>query len=269
MLPAGEEAVRTSAEPATAVLPILTYHSLDDSDSVISVSPRRFAEQVRALHASGARVLRLGDAVELLNRGALPARSLAITFDDGFASVHAEALPVLREYGFPATLFLVTDYCGRDNGWPTQPATMPRLPLLDWRRIGELCTAGWEIGSHTRSHPELTALAADEAEEEMATSKRVLEDRLQQAVHCFAYPYGCYDDRTRALVARHFPVACSAILGFAHADSDRSALPRLDAHYLRGSWAMARLFSMELRAYLAVRRIGRALRRRLCSERPR
>jgi peptidoglycan/xylan/chitin deacetylase (PgdA/CDA1 family) len=109
---------------------ILTYHSIDDSGSVISTSPRIFAEQMRILSELDADVVGIDKIVHRTDEGPTRKPMIAITFDDGFRNVYEHGLPVLRQYGFPATIFLVTDYCGRLNSWPSQTPGIAAQPLL-------------------------------------------------------------------------------------------------------------------------------------------
>jgi peptidoglycan/xylan/chitin deacetylase (PgdA/CDA1 family) len=241
-------------------IPILMYHSVDTSDSVVSTPPSAFAAQMRFLHESGVQTLSLSAAVEALRRGPVPARAAVITFDDGFESVYKDAFPVLVKYGISATVFLVTGYCGRDNSWPSQPGHITRRPLLTWGQVTEMHHAGICFGAHTHTHPHLTSLSRCRAEDEILTSKQTIEDHLQQPVQAFAYPYGAYDDEIKRVAAAHFAVACSTRLAFARPGSDMLALERLDVHYLRRPLTFRRLFSAEMRVYLGLRRAVRELR---------
>jgi peptidoglycan/xylan/chitin deacetylase (PgdA/CDA1 family) len=250
----------TPAGPA-GYLPILTYHSLDDSASVLSTSPAVFAEHMRILYDQGVTTMSLAEAAKALQRGSLPARAVAITFDDGFRSAYELGLPVLARYGFTATVFLVTDYCERDNSWPTQPAGALRRPLLGWSEVRALSRAGLVIGAHTRTHPDLTRLSAREADAEMVGSKRAIEDEIQRPVDAFAYPYGCCNETVKNLASDHFTVACSTTLGFANSASDPLALERLDVYYVRSPALFRRVFAVEGRAYVRLRRLARDLRR--------
>lgn len=237
-------------------LPILMYHSIDTTGSVVSTSPAEFAAHMRFLHASGARTLALRDAVG----PRASERGVVITFDDGFASVYEHAFPALAHYGFTATVFLVTDYCGRTNAWPTQPRRITPRPLLQWRQVQEMSAAGISFGAHTRSHPDLTRLPRPAVEEEIRGSKRAIEEAIQQPVEAFAYPYGVYDDAVKSMVARQFTLACSTTLGFATAASDPFALERIDVYYVRRPYLFRTLFSPTGAAYVGLRRLGRACR---------
>jgi peptidoglycan/xylan/chitin deacetylase (PgdA/CDA1 family) len=242
---------------------ILAYHSLDDSRSVLSTPPRTFADQMLILHELGIRVVPLGEVGNVLKTGDLTGPLVAITFDDGFRSVYDLGFPILQRYGFPATVFLVTDYCGKANCWPTQPSHIKRGSLLGWTEIREMSTQGIIFGSHTRTHRDLTTLSVHEAERELMTSKRAIEDGVGYPVGTFAYPYGAYNNRIRQLVESHFAVACSTELGFVQSGSDLFALERLDMYYLRHTSLFHRLFSRKIDMYIRFRRTARDMRKRI------
>ena len=244
---------------------ILTYHSLDDSGSVISVSPRVFAAQMHSLAQSSLRVVALDEVPSLLRRGE---SAVALTFDDGFRNFRDHAAPVLARHGFPATVFLVAGHIGGDNGWATQPASVTRQPLLDWDEIKALRAAGICFGAHTVSHPVLTALPPVAAEAEMRDSKRAIEHALGEPVDTFAYPYGARDARTRALAQPHFRIACSVQLGYATTSSDPIDLERLDMYYWRAHTDLSGLFAARTRALVGVRARLRVARRLLSRSSP-
>jgi peptidoglycan/xylan/chitin deacetylase (PgdA/CDA1 family) len=242
------------------MIAILAYHSLDDSHSVLSTYPRVFAEQMRVLSDSRANIISLGQVPEQLRAGSERSDAVVITFDDGFRSVYEHALPVLQAYRFPATVFLVTDYCEKSNVWPSQPPYIKHKPLLRWSEINQMTQAGISFGSHTRTHPNLRELSRDMAEEELAGSKRIIEDFTGRPADTFAYPYGAYDATIVALARIHYRLACSTILGFAGLDSDPFALERIDMYYLQSPALFRRLFSPTVIGYIGLRRRLRHLR---------
>ncbi len=242
---------------------VLTYHSLDDSGSVLSIAPPLFARQMQMLADSQARVVSLMEARRALLEQAPAGPLVVITFDDGFQNVAVHALPILHRHGFPATIFLVTDYCGADNSWPGQPGHVRRRALLRWSEVKEMAAAGMTFGSHTLSHPDLTMMAHRKAEEEIVGSKKRIEDSLGRAVESFAYPYGAFNAAVKTLVQRHYSVACSTTLGFAGPTSDPLALERLDVYYLRRPALFRRLLSGEMKAYVRLRRSLRDVKARM------
>jgi len=239
---------------------ILTYHSLDNSSSVLSTAPLLFAKHMHLLYEQQVSVLSLSEVGQLTREAVLPPFSVVITFDDGFESVYEYAMPVLLQYGFPATIFLVTDYCNKTNAWPSQPQHVTRRPLLSWSAIKEMSGAGVTFGSHTRTHPDLRHVSKHQEIEEIVGSKKALEDVIGRSVETFAYPYGVWRKSTKQLVQEHFRLACTTTPNFVTAASDSFALERLDMYYLRHPVFLRRLFSLEMRMYLALRRMGRTIR---------
>ncbi len=247
-------------------LAILAYHSLDTSGSVVSVAPHVFARQMACAAELGFRGVSMRDAVaQRAADGTWPERSVVVTFDDGFANLNEEALPVLRRHGFAATVFLVSEYMGRSNLWETPPAGLGTRPVLGWQQAEELAGAGWEIGSHTRTHPDLRNLSSARLEDEIAGSRAALEQRLGVAVESFAYPYGRYDARAETVAAREYTAACTTRLSRA-GDESLFGLPRVDAYYLKDERAVRRLLTGKLDHYLTLRRWGRAVRRTLAGD---
>jgi peptidoglycan/xylan/chitin deacetylase (PgdA/CDA1 family) len=212
---------------------ILTYHSLDDSGSPISVSPDVFRAHVSWLAAGHVRVLPLGAVVDEANdRDASDA--VAITFDDACANVGSVGAPLLADHGLPYTLFAVTQFVGRTNLWDgSAEAGIPELRLLSWEELGRLHGEGAEIGAHTRTHRRLPAVARSLVDDELAGSAAAIAAELGIQPQSFAYPYGAYDrlvaDRARAL----FRWSCTTDLRALRPTDDRALLPRLDMYYFR------------------------------------
>lgn len=242
-------------------LAILAYHSLDTSGSVVSVSPDLFARQMADVAESGFRGVSLRDAIaERSATGSWPERMAVITFDDGFASLHEHAMSILKSHGFTATVYLVADYVGLTNDWETPPDGLGRRPILTWEQVEELHGGGWEIGAHTRTHPDLRGLSDAALEEEIAGSRRALEQQLGRTVESFAYPYGFFDERGERIVAREYASACTTRLQRVGVEA-LSRLPRVDAYYLRDPGRVRRLLLGQLDGYLTLRRWGRRVRR--------
>jgi peptidoglycan/xylan/chitin deacetylase (PgdA/CDA1 family) len=190
------------------------------------------------------------------------AGAVALTFDDGFQNFYEHAFPVLRKYGFPATVFVVTGFCGAKNHWPSQPAIppVPLLPLMRWSELREIAQAGISLGSHTSTHPRLAQLSEPEVEEELRISQSSLEDQIGQPVTTFAYPYGETAPHVKTSVRRRYRIACGTKLAYLSMDSDGSELPRLDTYYLRKQIWFRGLGSQYGAAYIAIRRALRDLR---------
>src|SRR5512138_3223815 len=125
---------------------ILTYHSIDESASPISISERVFRRQVQWLAGGGVQVVSL----DTLLRLPVDADAVALTFDDGFVNVGDLAAPMLVEHDLPATVFVVSDAVGGTNRWAAGPDPgVPELPLLGWDALARLSARGIDLGSHT------------------------------------------------------------------------------------------------------------------------
>ena len=194
-----------------------------------------------------------------LDTGRWPDRAVVVTFDDGYQNLHHHAMPALATYGFTATVFLVTGHIGGCNDWASAPPGLGEQRILKWPQAAELVQAGWEIGAHTRTHPDLRGLSAEEVESEMRSSRMEIEDQLDQRVESFAYPYGLASDIATAIADREFRASCATELRCATSEPLHS-LPRIDSHYLQRSGQLRRLLDGRLDRYVTIRRWGRRVR---------
>ena len=146
-----------------------------------------FAEQLATLRDGGWQAVDLATFVQgLTEPERLPERTAFITFDDGQRSVREVALPVLERFGYPAVLFMPTDFVGGTNDFDSEPDER----LCDWDDLRELMLRGVAVQSHGVSHRSFSELAPAERAQELERSKAALEAELEQAVELFAYPYG-------------------------------------------------------------------------------
>jgi peptidoglycan/xylan/chitin deacetylase (PgdA/CDA1 family) len=224
---------------------ILTYHSLDESGSVISTSPAKFRAQMECLARSVAKVVPLSEVFQQRD-------AVAITFDDGFVNFAEHAVPVLERLSMPATVFVVSGYCGRRNRWQ-QPPGIPDLPLMNWSMLRDL-PACISLGAHSITHPDMRTLKDEEVTNEVRNSRTDIEQKTGRAVTAFAYPYGAVDRRAAAAVLRESMIGCGTRMGFLEARCDRAVLPRLDTFYLRSASWPEHLFGPSMRMYVALRR---------------
>ncbi len=234
---------------------ILTYHSLDTSGSVISLSPETFRRQMAWLAKKRLPVVPLHQV-----RGTRG--GIALTFDDGFRNFFQHAFPVLEKHGFPATVFVISDYCGCRNQWPTQPRdpAIPALELMPWSEVERVANAGVTIGCHTATHPYLTDLSESEIERELAVSKTAIEDRIGRGVDSFAYPYGKCALHVREVVRRYFQLACGTRFAPVTPAADLLDLPRLDIYYFQNQFWFESLGKLHGKGYLTARALLRGLR---------
>jgi peptidoglycan/xylan/chitin deacetylase (PgdA/CDA1 family) len=234
---------------------VLSYHAVSaDWPAPLSVTPDRLERQLRLLAARGYRGATFSEAIE-----APAGRWVAVTFDDGYRSVLRLAFPILERLGFPGSVFVPTAFVGleRPISWPGidlwlgGPHEHELVPLA-WSELEELTAAGWEVGSHTVSHPYLSRLPADELAHELAESKRACEDALGRRCVSLAYPYGDYDDVVvTAAAAAGYTAACTVprVLQPPRA----LAWPRVGVYHDSGELAFRAKISPMLRRFRATR----------------
>jgi len=172
--------------PGQILAPILLYHQIGYSkikDNPYYVSPEEFEKQMNLLYAWGYRTITVRQLAIAIHNGAeLPVKPIVLTFDDGNENVYTTAFPIMQKYGFVGTAYLVYNYVGAAN-------------FLNKDEIQELYNSGWEIGSHSISHMDLTKHPNRE-EDEIYESRRKLENLLGIPISTFAYPFGTYNDLT-------------------------------------------------------------------------
>jgi peptidoglycan/xylan/chitin deacetylase (PgdA/CDA1 family) len=237
---------------------ILTYHSIDDSGSPISIDRECFARHVRFMTSPRVRVVPLAQ-IENAHGDAL-----AVTFDDGFLDFADQAWPLLREHGLPATLFVVSGQVGQRNDWGgKQAAGIPTLPLCDWDALGRMAAEGLELGAHSRLHPHLEELDDSDQSEEIEGCADDIERRTGHAPRSFCYPFGSFDERALARVRARYARACTTELDLLRGGEDAHLLPRLDAFYYRAPGRLEAWGTGAFRRHLWLRRLGRAVKGRL------
>ena len=236
---------------------ILTYHSIDDSGSIVSTTAETLRRHLASLVSQCIEVVVPNKIAEETASSAV-----ALTFDDGFANFYTDAFPALAQSGLTATVLIVAGKCGQRGDWARQPRELKTRELLSWSKIRELQAAGIVFGAHSMTHRSLPGLPMDEAASEILDSKRSIEDRTGAAVECFAYPYGEYTQPIADVVAENFQVGLSTDMGFLTTGSRFEALERIDAYYLRGTFWIDRLFAPLGGSYIACRAAARGLKKR-------
>jgi peptidoglycan/xylan/chitin deacetylase (PgdA/CDA1 family) len=229
---------------------ILTYHSIDDSGSAISVSEAAFTRHVEWLASGRVRVTSIDELLRLPE----DSDAVAVTFDDGCASFGDIAAPRLAAHGLAATLFVVADRVGTTNAWNgVAERGIPELPLLDWAALIRLMQRGVTLASHTRTHPSLPRLHGEALAEEIVGAADAIEHYTGRRPTGFAYPYGGVSAEAAGVVAATYSWGCTTELRGLSAAEDRSRLPRLDMYYFRHPRALERWGTPRFNSYVKLR----------------
>jgi peptidoglycan/xylan/chitin deacetylase (PgdA/CDA1 family) len=220
--------------------PILMYHAIGapgERASRFVLPAHRFERQLRWLSARGYNVIELDELIRCRKEHRLvPARSVVITFDDGYADNRLLAAPILERWGFPTTVFLVST--GTHNSWSNGASALEHRPLMSLSEARDLFGGVIQFGAHSRTHPDLVSLTEREAEQEIAGSRDELEAALGTTITTFAYPYGSSSPEVREAVQRAgFLGACGVELGRNRLATDPYDLKRLE---IRGTDSLIR-----------------------------
>jgi peptidoglycan/xylan/chitin deacetylase (PgdA/CDA1 family) len=207
--------------------PVLCYHKVEPRRElgVTRVAPHRFAAQMHALAAAGWRGISLLE-LEACIRGDRQAgdRELFITFDDAYRGLRDYAFPVLRNVGFSAACFVITDFAGRLNRWDVAYGGR-RFAHLAWRDIERWSAHGIAFESHTATHPRLSWVDGGRLVDELERSRCALTSALGAAPRAVSYPFGAVDSRVGA-AARE----CGYSMGFALGGRWRGDALRVPRH---------------------------------------
>jgi peptidoglycan/xylan/chitin deacetylase (PgdA/CDA1 family) len=197
--------------------PILMYHAFTtpgETPSRFVLSPTRFAQQMAWLKRLGYRVIGLEEYMRCrLEHRLPPSRSVIITIDDGYADNFSQAYPILHQYGFPATVFMVSNKVGGINDWDSGSELTGR-PLLSWQDLQEMLRGGMTVGAHTRTHPHLTSIPLDQVRDEIGGARAELEEGLGAPIRLFSYPYGDHNAGLQTIVEQAgFAASCNVTEG--------------------------------------------------------
>lgn len=203
-------------EPATSV-PVFAYHRFgDDRFPSTNISLKVFENQLKHLQEQNYKVLTLHEAYKMMKSGNLPARAAVLTVDDGYLSFYENALPLLKKYDMPATLFVNTEYVGGGD-------------FMSWQQIQEVQEAGIEIGNHSHAHPhflnEKDPVATYEQDTEKAQS--LFRKHLNISPGAYSYPYGEYNEElTKAVKKAGFYASTAQRSGVMSKEGNLFAIPR-------------------------------------------
>jgi peptidoglycan/xylan/chitin deacetylase (PgdA/CDA1 family) len=212
---------------------LLAYHAVGTWSPALAIPEQALRTQLSLLRRRGYVGLTAAEAERRRQERTLPPRTVVVTFDDGFRSV-LRARPILEEAGFPATVFAVTSYVesGEPLGWPglenrhgSLRGSDGDLQPLGWSDLELLRECGWEVGSHTVTHPLLPDVDDNRLEYELVASRLLLEQRLGSC-ETLSYPYGRTDERTVATAA-HAGYLAAFTLSRVHRADGSYRRPRL------------------------------------------
>jgi len=186
----GHPFVKVFGPNESSCVPILMYHSISDNLFAkshpyyqINTLPEVFAQQMRWLRNEGYRTLDTTELIAALENSEVLSKKVVITFDDGYRDFYTEAMDVLKQCGFRATIYLATDRVKNES------FRVEGADYLTWREVRELYKEGIRFGSHTVTHPDLRSLGPEQIEYELGYSKEIIEDKLGATVDSFAYPF--------------------------------------------------------------------------------
>ena len=203
---------------AQYVVPVIMYHKVDgdSSHSRLSVSPESFERQMRFLKRRKYNVVKLEDFAKMIRENQFPAKTIAITFDDGYENNYTNAYPVLKALGLNATIFIIPAMVGTE-GYMTWPQI---LEMSESRVI--------TIGSHSMTHPWLPDQPEQKMDSEIRDSKRAIESHLNKEVSVFSYPLGGFNKNVREKVIKAgYKIAVATNPGKKYPKHDLFAMKRL------------------------------------------
>lgn len=200
----------------STMVPILCYHKISYDSDPMSISPERFATQLQELQKMGYYTIHLSEWYEYWKKEEkLSPGALIITFDDGYQNNYSQAAPILKTTGNKATLFLIVK---RQIQWD----------FLDWDEVRSLQEEGWEIGSHSWSHVDLTQRPDFHGEVEIKKSRLEVKKRSLGDVRWFAYPFGFWNEKSIEWVKNSdYDGAVTTCWGLADLTAERYRLDRI------------------------------------------
>jgi len=216
-------------------IPILMYHSIESMPKStvmrsLHVPPRKFKFQMWILKILGYRGLSIKQLKPYLD-GDKIGKVVGITFDDGYQNVLLNAAPVLKKYNFSATCYIVSESIGSSNIWDLKHGITQR-PLMTEIEINEWLKMGMDIGAHTKTHPDLTAISKIKAKMEISDCKSALEKMYKVEINDFCYPFGRFNDVVSTMVQDSgYLTATSMQRGRVNSKSNSYSLPRIPINH--------------------------------------
>lgn len=199
-------------------VPVLMYHSIDyEKGNELRVPKEKFREQMQYLKDNGYTTLTFDELYDfLVNNKPVPEKSVVITFDDGYEDNYQNAYPILKQFGFNATIFMITNTVDNEK------------PFLTSQQLKEMEQSGIDIESHTLAHDQLDKLPYDKQVATLKGAKQFIEKTLNKQTKYIAYPFGKWNsDTIKALKATGYTMAFTTIGGWADKDQGMYTLHRV------------------------------------------
>ena len=182
-------------------IPILMYHSIIN-DHNKSVSINSFEKQMLFMKKMGYQTINFNELNNSNNN-----KKFIITFDDGYENVFLNAFPILKKLGFKATCFIVTNKIGLYNEWDVNKVSYKKMKLMNFDQINEWLLSGFDVGSHSMDHLDLTKINNENKFQQIVDSKNFFKEIFNVEIKSFSYPYGSYDDELCNLVKKYYNFA--------------------------------------------------------------
>lgn len=190
-----------------SLVPVLMYHSIDyEKGNELRVPKEKFKEQMKYLKDNGYTTLTFDELYSfLVNNKPIPEKSVVITFDDGYEDNYSNAYPILKEFGFNATIFIITNAIDNEKAFLTSA------------QLKEMEQNGIDIESHTLAHDELNKLPYDKQVETLKGAREFIEKKLDKKVKYIAYPFGKWNNDTiKALKETGYTMAFTTVGGWSN-----------------------------------------------------
>jgi peptidoglycan/xylan/chitin deacetylase (PgdA/CDA1 family) len=236
------------------------YHSISGASGPTSIPLETFRGQIETLAACKYQSISLGTFKDWqAGKIHTPARSVVITFDDGFADFADSAFRILKDHAYTATVFLPSGKMGGVEDWDGN-ASLGRQ-LMSWSQVGALAKENIQFGGHSVNHRDLTQLSEVELEHEVRQCRDEIGEKLGSAPVAFAPPYGRAGARERQAIQKAFSLSVGTRLDRADRDCDCYDVPRIEMHYFRDLNRWRAYLEGQADWYLTTRRIIRGAKR--------
>jgi peptidoglycan/xylan/chitin deacetylase (PgdA/CDA1 family) len=201
--------------------PVIMYHNLAMSDSEEGIHLNEFEKQIKFINKLGFKSVNLNELDKL------ESKNIIITFDDGYENVHKFALPILNKYKFKATSFIITNKIDHYNDWDNSKLKHSKTKHANKEQIAEWISNGFEIGSHTTEHQNLTMLDKENKKKAINDPIIFFKEEFNYDIKSFCYPYGAYDYDCLDIVKENYKYAVTTKRGRYNPKINNFQIPRV------------------------------------------